>query len=288
MGQLADSAPRVSWTPLVWFAGFLLLCYWPVLGGLLGAWQSDDDMAHGPFAAIVAGYIIWQRRDEVLRLEPKGTLWGGVLLVVAAVQLIIASLGAELFLARTAFLLSLVGTLIYFRGTQVLRVLAFPLVMLLFMIPLPGVLYKEITFPLQMIASRLAERSLDMLGHTVLREGNILELAGQQLSVVEACSGIRSLLSLSFLSLVYSYFMDSQVWMRWLLLAATIPVAIVANAGRIVVTGVIGSYNQELAQGMLHAASGWIIALIAFGFLILIQRLSNTVYARINALRSTV
>jgi exosortase len=109
----------------------------------------------------------------------------------------------------------------------------------------------------------VAEFNLGMVGIPVLRDGNILELASQKLSVVEACSGIRSLLSLSFLSLVYAYFFDSRVWMRWVLLAATIPVAIIANAGRVTITGILSEVNPELARGFFHSLEGWIIFLIA-------------------------
>jgi exosortase len=129
------------------------------------------------------------------------------------------------------------------------------------------VLYNQITFPLQLFASQVAEFSLSLIGIPVLRDGNILELASQKLSVVEACSGIRSLLSLSFLSLVYAYFFDTRVWMRWVLFAATIPIAILANSGRVTITGVLSEINPELARGFFHSLEGWIIFIIALAML---------------------
>jgi exosortase len=131
------------------------------------------------------------------------------------------------------------------------------------MIPIPAVIYNQITFPLQLFASQVAEHSLGMVGIPVLRDGNIFELASQKLSVVEACSGIRSLLSLTFLSLVYSYFFDKKVWMRWFMLSATIPIAILANSGRVTITDVLSEINPELARGFFHSLEGWIIFLIA-------------------------
>jgi len=192
----------------------------------------------------------------------------------------VGMLGAELFLQRTSFLIALVGLLLVIGGTKLIRVLAFPLLLLPFMIPLPGVIYNQITFPLQLFASRVAEFNLGLMGIPVLRDGNVLELASQKLSVVEACSGIRSLLSLSFLSLIYAYFFDDKVWMRWVLLAATIPVAIIANAGRVTITGVLSEVNPQMAQGFFHSAEGWIIFLIALVMLGGIHALINRIVGK--------
>jgi exosortase len=151
------------------------------------------------------------------------------------------------------------------------RALAFPLLLLPFMIPIPGVVYTSITFPLQLFASWVAEGALNFMGYPVFRDGNILELASQKLSVAEACSGIRSLLSLSFLSLVYAYFFDNRVWMRWFLLAATIPIAILANAGRVTITGILSEINPELAQGFFHELEGFVIFIIAGVMLVILH-----------------
>jgi exosortase len=179
------------------------------------------------------------------------------------VQLQAATLGAELFLARTAFLISLVGVIVTLGGARLLRPLGFPLFLLLFMIPIPAIIFNQITLPMQLFASAMAEATLNLVGIPVLREGNILELPQQRLSVVEACSGIRSLLSLSFLALVYAYFFDNKAWMRGVLLMAAAPIAIVANSGRVILTGILGEYNKTWADGFFHAVEGWVIFLVA-------------------------
>jgi len=229
---------------------------------------------------VVAGYIVWQRRETLLRTEWKPAWWGMGILVWASLQAYLGMLGAELFLQRTAFLISLVGMLLVLGGTGVVRQLSFPLLLLLFMIPIPTVIYNQITFPLQLFASSVAERSLDMMNIPVLQNGNILELASQKLSVAEACSGIRSLLSLSFLSLVYAYFFDRKVWMRWVLLIATIPIAIIANSARVTLTGVFSEINTELAQGFFHEAEGWVIFVVALVMLVIFHQFLNWVYRR--------
>ena len=159
---------------------------------------------------------------------------------------------------------------------------SFPRFLLCFMIPLPAIIYTRITFPLQLFASRMAATALEWLGIPVLRSGNVLELASQKLDVAEACSGIRSLLSLSFLSLIYGYFFDRKVWMRWVLLVATIPIAIAANCARVTITGILSEYRTDLAQGFFHEMEGWVLFLVALVLLIAFHRLVNFVYKRVH------
>jgi exosortase len=140
------------------------------------------------------------------------------------------------------------------------------------MVPIPAVIYNSITFPLQILASRLAEHALDLLAVPVLREGNVLVLPNQTLSVVEACSGIRSLLSLTFLSLVYGYFFESKTWIRVTLFLSTVPIAIVANGSRVTLAGVMTQVKPELAEGAFHTASGWVIFMVALVILMLFHQ----------------
>ena len=270
--QLSEHRPSVHvraipWMALIWFSALLIVAYFPVLKHLVEQWNTDEDVSHGFFVPPVAAFIAWQRREQILALDYRPAWWGLAVMAWAGIQGYVGTLGAELFLQRTSFLIALVGLLLVVGGTRLVKELAFPLLLLPFMIPIPSVLYNQITFPLQLFASQVAEVSLGLMGIPVLRDGNILELASQKLSVVEACSGIRSLLSLSFLSLVYAYFFDNRVWMRWVLLAATIPVAIIANSGRVTITGVLSEINPQLAQGFFHSLEGWIIFLIALAML---------------------
>jgi exosortase len=264
----AERAPAIPWAALAWFAALLVAVYYPVLRGLVRQWSADEDVSHGFFVPVVALFIVWQRRDKILALESKPVWWGWAIMVWGGVQAYLGMLGAELYLQRTSLLITLVGLLLVAGGTALVRELAFPLLLLPFMIPFPAVIYNQLTFPLQLFASQVAESVLALFGIPVLRDGNILELASQKLSVAEACSGIRSLLSLSFLSLVYSYFFDRRVWMRWALLVLTVPIAILANAGRVTITGLLSEVNPELARGFFHSLEGWIIFMIALVMLV--------------------
>ena len=181
-----------------------------------------------------------------LKLRPSQ--WGLVLVGVSGLFLIVATLGAELFTARLSFVFTLIGVVWALGGSILLRKLAFPLFLLFFMVPIPAVIYNKITFPLQIIASQLADGALNLLNVPVIREGNVLELANQKLNVVEACSGIRSLLSLTFLALVYGYFFEKKTWIRTVLFFSTIPIAIVANGSRVTITALVTQIKAELRK----------------------------------------
>ena len=260
------------WAPIAWFGALLIACYFPVLRALTIQWNNDADMSHGFFVPVVAAFIVWQRREEILAIKPKPDWRGLALVVIGGLQLWLGVLAVELFVTRTSFVVTLIGVVWLLCGAPILRKLAFPLFLCFFMVPIPAVIYNSITFPLQLLASRLAEHALSFLAVPVLREGNVLILPNQELSVVEACSGIRSLLSLTFLSLVYGYFFEKRVWIRVVLFLSTVPIAIVANASRVTLTGVMTQVKPELAEGVFHTASGWVIFMVALIILIFLHQ----------------
>lgn len=266
--QESPSKNQLPWTSIAWFGVLLLACYAPVLRALIRQWDHDPDMGHGFFVPLIAMFIVWQRRDELMAITPKPNWWGLVLVFWGALQLIVATLGAELFTARLSFLITLIGVVLTLGGTFMLKKLAFPLFLLFFMVPIPAVIYSAATFKLQILASKLADDALTLLSIPVLREGNVLELPNQKLSVVEACSGIRSLLSLTFLSLVYGYFFEKKNWIRVVLFFSTIPIAIIANGSRVTITGIMTQIKAELAEGFFHEAQGWVIFMVALIILI--------------------
>jgi exosortase len=270
----ATTATRqVPWFLLAWFLGLLIVLFFPVLKVMVKEWSADDDMGHAFFVPVISGYIVWQKREELLQIPVK-TFWPAVLLVVwGFCQMLLGFLGADFFVARTAFLVCVVGVIWTLTGTAVIRAIIFPLVLLLFMIRIPLFIYQQITFPLQILASQFATFCLQLIGIPVLRDGNVLELPSQRLQVIEACSGIRSLLSLTFLSLVYSHFFDRRTWMKPVLFVATIPIAIVANSCRVTLTGILSEYKKELADGAYHTFEGWVIFMVALGALLLTHQL---------------
>lgn len=255
------------WITIACVAALLVACYAPVLYGLGSIWYNDADMGHGFFVPIIAGYIAWQKRSKIEGLAPRPSWWGLPVLLWGGLQLYLGTLGAELYTTRTSVVFSIAGAVLLLGGTKYLRIFWFPIFLLFFMVPIPAVVYNEITFPLQLLASRVAENAISFLGIPIIREGNVLELASQKLDVVEACSGIRSLLTLTFLSLVYGYFCEKRTWLRAVLFFSTIPIAIAANAARVTITGVLANFRPELAEGLFHEAQGWVIFMVAFAIL---------------------
>lgn len=268
----AKSRVPFSWMTVGWVAALLAACYAPLLLSLVRVWYEDPDMGHGFFVPVIAGYIAWQKRDEIADLTPAPNWWGLAIMLWGALQLYVATLGTELFLARTSLVVSIIGAVLLLGGTQYLKVFGFPLFLLFFMLPIPAIIYNQLTFPLQLIASSAAENGISLLQIPVLREGNVLELSSTKLNVVEACSGIRSLLTLTFLSLVYGYFFEKRTWVRVVLFFSTIPIAIVANAGRVTLTGVVSQFNPDLAEGLFHEAQGWVIFMVALVILVALHQ----------------
>src|SRR5580704_12090712 len=267
------ASTQFSWTTIAWVSILLAVCYAPILTALVRQWNDDPDMGHGFFVPVIAGFIAWKKRQRIAEMIPAPNWWGLAIMLWAGFQLYIATLGAELFLARTSFVISIIGAVLLLGGTEYLKTFRFPLFLLFFMVPIPAVIYNQLTFPLQILASRAAETAIDLLQIPVIREGNVLILPQQTLNVVEACSGIRSLLTLTFLSLVYGYFFERRTWVRVVLFCSTIPIAITANAGRVAFTGVISQFKPELAEGWFHEAQGWVIFMIALVILIAFHQL---------------
>lgn len=280
MNVQSSARVKVDWLSIAWFGTLLVACYAPILYRMANQWATDDNMGHGFFVPFVVGYVAWQKREELAATPARTNWWGLVIVISAGLLSVLATLGVELFTARLSFVVALLGTVLFLGGTKWVKLLSFPLALLLFMIPIPAIIYSSLTLRLQILASELGEILITAMGIPVLREGNTLKLPSQTLDIVDACSGIRSLLSLLFLALVYSFFTDKKVWMRWALLAATIPIAIGANGIRVAVTGLLSEIDTKLASGGYHEAEGYIVFVVALAALIGVHRLLNIIARR--------
>ena len=241
----------------IWVAIAVTGVFGRTLFGIGGSWFDDKaEMGHGVFVPFAAAYMVWIKRDSLKRMSPEPSAWGLVVVGWGVTQSIIGIAAQWVWISRTAVLIVVIGCLLSLYGFRVLFELAYPILTLFLMIAPPTFIFERITLPLQLLASRLGEVVLELLGYSVFREGNILELVGEKLAVEEACSGIRSLVALLFLCVVYSFFFVPESVIRGILVAAVVPIAILCNAGRIIATGVVGQYNRDLAHGMLHEAFG--------------------------------
>jgi exosortase len=262
----------------LWQAPILLLfiafLYGDTLLRLVRHWSHDPDYSHGFFVPLFSAFVVWTNRQSLQRLAVRPSWIGLAVVALALAILTVGLLGAELFLARSSFVLLLAGMVIHFLGWQFFGALLFPLGFLLLMIPIPAILFNQIAFPLQLFASHLATELLSLLSVPVLREGNVIRLPAMTLEVVEACSGIRSLLSLTTLAIIYGYLMEPRIWKRVLLALAALPIAVAANGLRIVGTGLLGQYwDPDKAQGFFHTFSGWLIFVLSLMMLFAVHGL---------------
>jgi len=273
--QVLEVSER-HWGLMLWPAitsGLLVLLYAPVLRGLAVQWTTDPDYSFGFFVPMFSGYILWRQRGRLLDKETRPSNFGLLVMIGAICLLLLGSLGAELFTTRFSLLVLLSGMILFLLGWEVLRMVSFPLAFLTFMIPIPAIIYNQITFPMQLLASRLASSWLELVQVPVLRNGNILVLSSYSLEVVEACSGVRSLMTLISLAFAYGYLVESRRWVRCVLALLMVPSAIVTNAIRVTIVGILAhKFGPATAEGFLHLFSGWLIFLSALVLLFLFHR----------------
>ena len=267
------SVARRHWKPLV-LSVLVAVLYRSVLGELAFEWWDNPDYSHGLLLPFVIAFLIWNRREQLAAIAPAPRNLG-LFVILGGVGLLFAGeLGAEFFLTRVSLLVLVTGMILFFLGWGHLRLLGFPLGIFLLAIPLPAIIFYQITFPLQILASRLGSSFLEATQVPVLREGNLIILPNTTLEVVEACSGIRSLFTLATLTILYGYFLERRVSIRLLLVALSVPLALFCNGLRIMGTGLLTQYiSPEAAEGFFHTFSGWFLFSAALLSLFAIHKL---------------
>ncbi len=243
--------------------------YAPILGYMVLHWRQVQDYSHGFLIAPLSLYFIWERRAKLRRAPIEGSWWGLLPLGLGALTLGIGRLGAELMNMRVSFVLTVMGLVLLLLGRRVFRVIAFPLLFLFLMVPLPQSLVNVIAFPLQLVAADTAVEALHWLRIPALREGNIIHLPDAQLFVAEACSGLRSLMALVTLGVLFAYFFRKSMVERIIIVLSAIPIAILVNAFRVALTGVLTQrFGQQSAEGVIHQTEGLFTFAIAFALLL--------------------
>jgi exosortase D (VPLPA-CTERM-specific) len=241
----------------------LLWAYWPVLTNLLEQLLESEDYSFGLLLPLVSAYLVYLKWPEIRRGPWRPAWMGMVVLALGFLLYIIGEASTDLYTPGVSFIVSLAGVLLLCGGWRLVRLLWFPLLLLLLMIPLPGFLMRQITLPLQLLSSRLATDILQIIGIPAVRQGNVIDLGVRQLQVVAACSGLRYILSLLALGIIFCYFYQRRPWKAALLLISILPAAIIANALRVAGMGIF----PALQVGFWHIFSGWLIFIFCFGFL---------------------
>lgn len=267
---------RSSW----WEKGWTLLAplplvawlYAAILAGLFLQWVHDPNFSHGIFVPLFALFVLWQDRKKLKAIASTPSWAGLPLIVLSLLVLVLGVFGAELFLSRVSLLILLAGLIILFQGWTFFRAVLFPWAFLFLMIPIPAIAFNQITFPLQVLASKIASATLAWMGVPVLREGNVIILPAMPLQVAEACSGIRSLMSLATLAVIYGYLTERKIVVRIVLALASIPIAVAANSLRVVGTGLLVQYwDPDKALGFFHEFQGWLMFVASLAMLYLLH-----------------
>ncbi len=267
------------------FAGVLVAILIGLYARVLPVWLedlwTDPNYSHVYIVPIISSFVIWQRRAALTTLPVRGS-WGGLPLLLAGIAaLIVGDVGAETFLMRSSLIVVIAGLVLFHLGPAMLRALAFPLGFFLFLVPMPAVFFYAMTARLQHIAAETGASGLDLLGVPVLLDGNVIQLSRVTLGVTEACSGIRSLITLVALGIAWAYLMLPRFWMQIALVVSVVPITIAANAGRIVMTGLIGRwFGVEYAEGFFHFFGGWLVFIVALICLLAIHAILRLVSPR--------
>jgi exosortase len=260
--------------------------YSPILYYMVDQWSWDDDYSHGFLIVPLSAWFAYERKNKLRRAPVEGSWWGLLPLAIGTLTLAVGRLGVELMNMRVSFVFTLIGLVLLVLGRPMFRILSFPLLFLFLMVPLPQSLVNVVAFPLQLIAADMAVNALHLLQIPALREGNIIHLASSQLFVAEACSGLRSLMALFTLGVVFAYFFRKSTAERIVIVLSTIPIAILVNSFRVALTGILTHrFGEQAASGVVHATEGMFTFGIAFLLLLAEARLLAWAWPRATRLR---
>lgn len=267
---LEGTAPFGSRRSAVWILlgliGLTAAVYYPILRAMMYHWRVDPDYSHGFFVLPLALFFAYEKKYELEAAPIEGSWWGIALLGIGVALLSVGQLGSLLTPLRAGFVFTVMGLVLLLLGWPIFRILLFPLCFLLLMVPLPRSLMNMVAFPLQLIAAKWAVGFLQALALPVNLEGNIIHLASGDLFVAEACSGLRSLMALLTLGIVFAHFFRrGRIWQQLVLVVSTVPIAIFVNAVRVALTGLLAHhYGQSVAGGVIHDFQGLITFSVAF------------------------
>jgi len=263
---------RLSWGLVIVAVAVGLLSLWPFWDGLTrmwGWWIDSPEYSHGLLIPPVAAFLIWQQKDRLERVPFAGSWWGVALVLLGGAVLIVGQLGTVFTVVQYAYVITLCGLILSFLGWRAFRLIAVPLLILLFMIPLPQFVLANLSTKLQLLSSQIGVDIMRLFNISVFVEGNVIDLGGYKLQVAEACSGLRYLFPLMTLGFLMAYFYKGALWKRVLLFLSSIPITVLMNSIRVGIIGVtVEHWGIEMAEGFLHEFQGWMVFMVSTGVML--------------------
>lgn len=255
-----------------WLLCTLLLLagsYYLVIPDMVMDWYKDDNYSHGFLVPVIAGYFLYQRWGKLREAPVAPDNLGLLVILFGIMQLTVAWLGTEYFTMRSSLIVVVTGIVLYWFGSAVLKIMALPLAYLIFMVPIPYIIYDAVAFPLKLFVTKVSVAFLKLVGVVVLREGNIIMFPTTTLEVADACSGVRSLMSLLALAVAYAFLLPTSTLKRVILIVSAVPIAIVTNALRVIVTGILAQWwGARAAEGFFHEFAGLVVFALAMVLLV--------------------
>lgn len=243
--------------------------YYKIVPDMVREWYKDENYSHGFLVPIIAGYFFWQRWPELKERQVRPYGAGLIIIIFGIIQLLVAWLGTEYFTMRSSLITLLIGMTLFLFGREILKGMALPLCYLIFMVPIPYIIYDMIAFPLKLFVTKVSVGFLKLVGVVVMREGNIIMFPSTTLEVADACSGIRSLISLLAIAAAYAFLTKTTNRRRWLIIFSAIPIAVATNALRVIITGILAQWwGAKAAEGFFHEFAGMAVFVLAMAMLV--------------------
>lgn len=275
-----EQALKKYWLQLSVTGVLLVVLYWRIFPDMVLQWKQDENYSHGFLVPLIAGYFFWQSWPELKNKVVAPNNWGFVVLVLGLLQLLVAWVGTEYFTMRSSLIVLIAALVLLFWGWQLLKEMALPIGYLIFMVPIPYIIYDIVAFPLKLFVTKVSVWFLQLCGVIVMREGNIIMFPSTTLEVADACSGIRSILSLLALAVAYSFFIQIPAKFRVLIMLMALPIAVFTNALRVIITGFLAQWwGAKAAEGFFHEFAGLAVFALAMvllvGLGVLLKKLSS-------------